>query len=248
MSISGETTVKPFLILSAITATTLLTAASAQADRREFVWTYQTLMQVPDAYELELYQTTRVDETNSWEYRIEIEHGLSPRWDISVYQIFTQAEGESFTWDAVQFRTRYRLSEPGTVPFDPILYLEYNRKIDFDRQNKLEAKVLFGEDTERWSVAVNPVYEFFWAPGDPVHEIGLEAGVSYELKPNRFGIGLESTTRHEFVSDAKDETGSYFGPTMSFASGGIYYTLGYAWGLTDTSNDARVRFLMGIAL
>ncbi len=239
---------KNSLFLAAAAAALTLIANSAHADRREFVWTYQTLMQVPDAYELELYQTTRIDETNSWEYRIEIEHGLSPRWDMSIYQIFAQNEDEALRWDAFQLRTRYRLTEPGSTPLDPILYLEYNRKLDFDRQNKFEAKVLLGEDTERWSVAVNPVYEFFWAPGDPVHEIGLDAGVSYELTPNRFGIGLESTTRHEFVPDAEDETGSYFGPTVSFASGGIYYTLGYAWGLTDSSNDARIRFLMGIAL
>lgn len=225
----------------------LVAAPALKADRRKFVWTYQTAMQAPGAYELEFYQTTRVDETNSWEYRIEIEHGITPRFDMSFYQIFAQKEGEAFTWDAFQVRTRYRFADPGQLFMDPVLYLEYRRKIDLTSQNKLEGKLLLGHDIDRWSFAVNPIYEFFWAPGDPVHEIGLDVGLAYELSYS-FALGVESTSRHEFLKDEEDETGSYFGPTVSFASGGIYYSVGYAWGLTDDSNDARVRFIMGIGL
>jgi hypothetical protein len=230
------------MILAAIALT-----SAANADHRKYVWTYQYGTLPPDAAELEFYQTTKLDETNSWEYRIEIEHGLTPDWDMSVYQIFAQKEGESFKWDAVQVRTRYRLAPYGQFFMDPLLYLEYRRKVDLKQQNKFEAKLILAKDAERVNVALNPVYEFFWAPGEPKHEIGIDVGISYSPSL-KYSIGLESTTRHEIVKNGNNETGSYLGPTVSFASGPIWYTFGFAWGLTDSSNDARARFLMGVEL
>jgi hypothetical protein len=225
----------------------LLAAPSTFADRRKFVWSYQYGTIAPGNAELEFYQTTKLDRTDSWEYRIEVEHGLSPRWDLAVYQIFSQKQGESFKWDAVQVRARYRLAEPGVMLLDPLLYLEYRRKIDLQRQNKAEVKLILSRNFDRFALAVNPVYEFFWAPGDPVHELGLDVGLAYEPSM-RFTIGVESTTRIKYLKDADNTTGSYLGPTFSYSSGGMFYTLGYAWGLTDDSNDARVRFIMGIEL
>ncbi len=225
----------------------VLAVPSSFADRRKYVWTYGTAIMSPDESELEFYQTTRIDNANSWEYRIELEHGISSRADMSVYQIFTQADGGSLKWDAFQLRTRYRLAEPGKVKFDPVLYLEYNRKVDLSKQNKLEGKLLLAEDFNKVNLAINPVYEFFWAPGDPIHEFGLDVGLAYELT-YKFTIALESTSRYEILKDEDNETSSYFGPTISFATGSVYYTAGYAWGLTDDSNDARVRFILGAHL
>lgn len=225
----------------------VLAVPSGFADRRKYVWTYGTGIMSPDESELEFYQTTRIDNANSWEYRIELEHGISPRADMSIYQIFTQADGGSFKWDAFQIRTRYRLAEPDKVAFDPVLYLEYNRKLDLKRQNKLEGKLLLAKDFDKVNLAINPVYEFFWAPGDPVHEVGLDVGLSYELS-YKLTLAVESTTRYEMLKNLEDETSSYFGPTLSFATGSVYYTVGYAWGLTDDSNDARARFILGAHL
>lgn len=233
--------------LMILTITTLFICPNLMADRRKYVWTYQYATIAPGAAELELYQTTKIAETDSWEYRLEIEHGLTPRWDVSVYQIFTQKENEPFKWDAFQIRTRYRLAEQGRFSLDPLIYLEYNRKLDLKKQNKLEAKLILGKDLEKVNVAFNPVYEFFWAPGDPIHEIGLDVGLSYE--PSfKYAIGIESTSRTKYIKNSERVNSSYLGPTFSFASGPVYYTVGYAWGLTDGSDDARVRFIMGVNL
>ena len=221
--------------------------STSNADRRKYVWTYQYAMMAPDAAELEFYQTTRLDDSNAWEYRIEIEHGLSHHWDVSLYQIFAQTEGGAFKWDAVQVRTRYRIADPGKFFLDPMLYLEYRRKIETSKQNKLEGKLLLARDFDRVNVAINPVYEFFWAPGEPVHELGMDIGLSYELS-YKFSFGIESTSRYEMIKDAENETFSYFGPTISYSSGPIWYTFGYAFGLTDESDDARARLLVGVHL
>lgn len=235
---------KKLLMLSLIL---LMAAPSAFADRRKYAWTYQYGTIATDATELEMYQTTKIDKTDSWEYRLEIEHGLSPKWDMSIYQIFAQKEGESFKWDAFQVRTRYRLAEPGKFFLDPLLYMEYRRKIDLKSQNKAEVKIILSRDFDRVNFAINPLYEFFWAPGDPIHEFGADAGISYEAS-YKFSLGLEATTRYEILKDEENEHSFYIGPTVSFASGTVFYTVGYKWGVTDDSNDARVRFLMGIGL
>jgi hypothetical protein len=195
--------------------------------------------------EVEFYQTTKLKETDDWEYRFEIENGLTDYWDVSVYQIFKQSEGGPITWDAVQFRTRYRLGEEGQYLLDPLLYLEYNRRTDSKKPNKLEGKVILAKTVSKFNFAMNPVYEYFFAPGGE-HELGFDAGCSWQFHP-RFILGVESTSRFEFEDD-EVEIGSYVGPTVSFASGNWWYSIGAAMGITKESDDARIRFLMGIGL
>lgn len=234
------------LTLTLILAT-LLATPSAMADRRKYVWGYQFATVPAEATEIEFYQTTKVSETDSWEYRIEIEHGITPRFDIAVYQIFAQKQSQSFKWDAFQVRARYKLAAPGQFPLNPLLYLEYNRKIELGRQNKLETKLILGRNFDRVNFAINPVWELFWAPGDPNHEIGVDAGLSYEFS-YKFSLGAEFTTRNEFIRAADDELSAYVGPTASYAPGRMFYTVGVKWGFTDESDDARIRFIMGIEI
>ena len=215
------------------------------ADRRNYVWTYQYVTIPKNVTELEFYQTTKMRATDDWEYRIEVEHGLTDYWDFSVYQIFSQEQDASMKWDAVQFRTRYRLGEEGQFFFDPLLYFEYNRKIDLKKKNKFETKLILAKTMTKFNLAINPVYELFAAP-DIEHEAGLDVGFSYEFSPKVI-LGVESTSRIEFEDD-ETEVGSYFGPTVSFASGHWWYAIGAAWGITEDSDDVRVRFLMGIQL
>ncbi len=228
----------------------LFAMPSVMADRRKYVWTYQYSTVAPDAAEIEFYQTTKIkpDNPDSWEYRIEVEHGLTPNWDMALYQIFAQTEGGNLMWDAFQFRVRGKLAQPGKLFMDPLIYLEYRRKVGESKQNKLEAKLILARDFDRVNLSLNPVYEFFWAPGATrKQEIGLDAGISYELN-YKFSIGLESTTRIEYIDGKDTETGSYFGPSMSFATGDIFYSVGYGFGITDDSDDGRVRLIMGVGL
>lgn len=215
------------------------------ADRRSYVWTYQYLTMPKGETEMELYQTTKLNVKDEWEFRLEIEHGLTNNWDFSIYQIFKQQEGKAFLWDAVQARTRYRLGEEGLWLVDPLLYLEYNRKIDLKAPNKLEAKLILAKTASQFNLALNPVYNYYFAPGSK-HELGLDAGTSWEFHP-AVSVGAESTTRTKF-EDGESETSSYLGPTISLASGKWWYSIGVALGITDRSDDARVRFLMGVGL
>lgn len=224
----------------------LILAGSALADRRKQAFTYGYSPSEPGMTELELYQTTQLADPTKWEFRFELEHGLSDKLSFAFYQIFQQTEGSSFTWDAVQFRTIYQLSAPGRLPLNLAWYLEYVRPIDLKEQNELETKIIAGRDFGKLSLALNPVYAISWAPGEPSHEIGLDAAVSTELSYS-FTLGAEVLSRAEFVNSETEKT-LYAGPTMSFAKGKVYYTFSYVWGLTDESDDARARFLIGIEL
>ena len=229
-------------ILAALTIIAIYT--SAYADRRNYVWTYQYITMPKGVTEMEFYQTTKFRDTDLWEYWVEIEQGLTERWDFSVYQIFKQSERGALSWDAVKFRTRYRFGEEGMYLLDPLLYLEYKRKIDSQKQNKFEGKLILAKTVSRFNLAINPVYEFYFAP-DSKHEVGLDVGMSWEFHP-AFILGVESTSRIEF--EETTSVGSYLGPTLSFASGQWWYSIGAVLGLTADSDVARVRFLMGVAL
>jgi hypothetical protein len=89
------------------------------------------------------------------------------------------------------------------------------------------------------NIAVNPLYEIYL---NYKQEVGLDAGISWELDP-KLVLGLESTSRINIYKDGSTKSGSYFGPTVSVASGGWWYTAGAALGLTDDSDPARVRSL-----
>ena len=236
-----------------LTVIILLLAISAHADRRKYIWTYQTTTMSPGDAEFEFYQTTKVNEgaPDKWEYYIEVEQGISPKFDFSFYQIFTQTQGESVKWDAFQVRTRYRFGLPGEIAFDPVLYIEYRRKINNSPgRNKFETKLLVGKDIEKINISANPVFEYLWASGyDSYKEVGLDAAISY-APTYKFSIGLESTSRQYYYSDdlLDDKFKSSFGPTVSFASGDNYYSLGVAFGLNDNADDTMIRFLMGIGI
>lgn len=225
---------------------------SARADRRNFVWTYQYQTMPEGGTELEFYQTLKLNQTpdklDRWELQLEVEHGLSTRWDFSVYQIFSQAEGGQLGWDAVQFRTRYRIGEEGQYPLDPLLYFEYQRPLETERPNQYELKLILAKTVAPWLISLNPVYELKSGPGSE-HEIGLDMGGACEFSP-RISAGLESSTRIEFENGER-ETQSFFGPTISLASGAWWYSIGAGMRVSEEHpglESTRLRLLMGLGL
>ncbi len=242
-----------FTKLLLLVLTIVMAVPSVQADRRKYAWTYQTTTLAPDATEFEFYSTGKQNSgtADSWEYRIEVEQGITPKFDFSVYQIFTQTEGASLKWSSFQFRSRYRFGLAGELSLDPVLYLEYRRKLDNQSgQNKLEGKLLLGKDFDKTNISINPVYEYMWASGyDSYQEIGIDAGFSYS--PSfKLSLGIESSSRNVFYSDVnkEDKFETSLGPTISISSGHTYYTFGVLFGLNDKSDDTRFRLLMGIGL
>jgi hypothetical protein len=230
-----------------VMVTGLLHSVPASADRRSYVWTYDYQTKTPGEVELEHYLTSltpdarRPGET-SWEHRIELEIGLTDRWDFSIYQIFSQPVGGGFRYDAFQLRSRVRLGESGMWPVDPLLYFEYRRPSDLTAPNKLEGKLVMARDFGRVNLALNLIEEVKFAPGSE-WKTGYSAGVSFEPRPV-VKIGAE------LFGDLATEGAEahYLGPTVSLAKDQWFYAIGVGFGLNHSSNDLRARAILGVGL
>jgi len=238
------------LSTSRLAAVALLLAGTvftAHADRRPYVWTYGYHTMPPGGTELEHYLTSKTGDLDnvgetSWEHRIELEAGLTERWDVSLYQIFQQPAEGGFRYDSFQIRTRYRIGESGLRPVDPLLYFEYRRPRDLTLPNKLEGKLILARDVRRFNLALNLIEEVKFAPGT-VWETGYAFGASFEPHPV-IRVGAEIFGKLVVDGDLPH----YAGPTLSIARGGWFYTVGLGFGLNDHSSDLQARAILGLDL
>ena len=227
----------------------LAAASSARADRRSYLWSYGYMTTPPGEMELEYYVTSETPDSKlpgqtDWEHRLELEAGLTDRFDFAVYQIFSQPADGAFHYDAFQFRTRYRLGEPGQWVVDPLIYLEYRRPSALTLPNELEAKLILSRDFERVNAVVNLIEEIAFAPGSEA-ETEYSAGLSFEAHPVvHLGVELFG----DLATPEDDPKAHFFGPTISLARDRWYYTVGVAMGLNKDSDDVRARAILGIGL
>ncbi|MDI6782515.1 MAG: hypothetical protein QME64_00270 [bacterium] len=195
--------------------------------------------------ELEYYTTVEIPDlsvthTNTWKHWFELEYGLTDRWDISMYQMFSQKNSDSdsaFDYDGMKLRTRYRLGEKGQWFVEPLLYLEYIRESDLDNPHILEGKIVFARDFGRVNISYNQIIEqALEEDAETEHEFAF--GMSYEFTP-RLKSGIESKGN---FNDNK----YYLGPTISFAATKVWWTIGALWGVNERSTDMQFRSILGI--
>lgn len=217
---------------------------AAFADRRSYVWTYEYLTMPQGETEAEYYFTmensdsSAFTETTKFKHWVELEQGLSDHWDFSIYQTFVQNPEEPLKYEGLKLRTRYRFSERGVLPVDPLIYLEYIRVFE-EPEDKIEGKLILAKDIWKFNISLNLVGELEKKGGEEWEdEEKVLVGVFFEPTP-AIKIGGE----YEIA-----EKKAYLGPTLSFASGENWTTLGVRWGLTEKSRDFDLRLLIGIGL
>src|SRR5260221_10342239 len=128
-------------------ALALLAAPAALADRRDFVRAYQVATQPKGNLEFELWNDLVAPSTGGLDaaestHRVELEYGLTDRWDLALYHVFTQAPPGPFHFDSWRLETRYRLAEKGEWPIDVMLYLELERPAAFTEAAETEEKLI----------------------------------------------------------------------------------------------------------
>jgi hypothetical protein len=223
---------------------TFMFIGTVWADRRSYVWTYEYLTVPQGETELEYYFTLQNKDgsnfraTTNFQQWIELEHGLTDHWDISLYQMFVQEPYEHLKYEGFKLRTRYRFSERGGLPVDPLIYLEYIRFFE-ELEDKIEAKLILARDIWKINISLNLVGELEKKGGEEWEdEEKALIGVSFEPTPAMKLGGEYEVSEHK----------AYLGPTVSFASGENWITLGAKWGLTERARDLDVRLLIGIGL
>ena len=216
------------------------------ADKRSYVWTYEYQTMEAGEVELEHYLTLSTplpdsfENVTSTEHNIEIEVGMTDRFDFSIYQVIKQAPESSLQYSGYKLRFRYRLGEKGDYLMDPLIYFEYKGKPDFS-EHGYEGKLILAKDFGNINLSINPVIEYEYENSEWESELKYNTGISYRLN-GILKIGLEARG---------GENGHYVGPVISHGTGKAWIALGSAFALTEIKNDKpemMIRMILGINL
>ncbi len=213
------------------------------ADWRSYVWTYEYQTVDRGDAELESYFTLSTPEIDRMEgitttdFQLELEVGMTERYDFSIYQIFEQAPEGSLRYKGYKLRSRYRFGEKGRYPLDPLIYVEYKGKPDFS-EHGIELKLILAKDIGATNIALNPILEFErdgeWEV-EPEYAVGITRRISDLLK-----FGLEAKG---------GESGHYIGPVISHGRDDLWVSLGSAIKLGDVDEgkpEFQIRLLMAV--
>lgn len=240
-----------------ITAALAALSTTAAADRRSFTRTYEYMTMPEGQTEVELYSTWNratwddgSPEANS--LQLEIEHGLTERWDISLYHVFSQVSGGAastgMTLSEIKLRSRYRFAERGELPVDVVAYGELVRAFGASAY-EAEAKAILARDFGKVTVAANLIAAVEFGADVPETELenGYAIGVTYEATPT-WKIGAE--TWADFELTELDETyRTWAGPAVSWApTANLWVTTTAGFGLNDRADKVSVRGIIGMSL
>jgi hypothetical protein len=239
-----------------VTCSTLILAFSstAHADLRSFTETYEFSTVPEGRTAIELWHTQgrntwNADTPQTFEQIVEIEHGITDKWDIAMYSVFEQTSGDAMTAEPFHFselklETRYKLADRGELPVDTLLYLEGAKHFG-ESAYDLEGKVILARDFDRLTAAVNAIAEVQFGKDVPETELelGAAAGLTFQVHP-KLRIGGEAYGTYE-----EEELAVAAGPAISIAAASNFWiavTAGF--GLTDEAEAFRVRAIIGIEL
>lgn len=225
----------------------MASARGVHADARSYVWTYEYMTMPEGAAEVEYYLTLKVPNTSesevgSWQHQVEFEYGITPRWDLSLYQIWQEtrtADEADFDYEGLKLRTRYRLLEKGALPVDVLFYGEIERPSDVEEENVGEAKLVLAREVGRFDFSYNQIIERALSrSGEAEHKYA--AGIGYEVKEG-VHAGIESTGNYT-------ESAFSLGPTVAFARQRVFLALGALAGLNEEAPDIQARLIIGVGL
>lgn len=223
----------------------LLFSSYIFSDQRLFVWTYQPMIEEPGEYEMEIYTTLREpeksdNEKNLWEHQVEFEFGISDKFDMSLYQVFEE-KNNAFNFKGIKLRGRFQPYERGIKLLDFVAYLEYFKNKNFDKEDKIEAKAIFGKRYGSFEWALNLTAEYKSSPVEEFEYI-LNFAITKKIIKN-INLGIEDFGIYE-----EEEKSYYLGPTISIGEHQFWGSFNFSFGLNDEGDYARARFIIGINL
>jgi hypothetical protein len=235
------------------------TTFSATADERFFTYVYESDVLPEGKWEFEQWLTYRKGypggdrnfNQHIWDFREEIEYGLTERLTVAGYlnfrydQLVARDEGledeNTFDFKGVSAELKYQVLNPITKPVGLALYFEptYN-----GNEQELEYKLLLSKNLgDRWVLAANATYEQEWEheEGETQKESVLEftAGAAYRFTPH-WSVGLEG--RYHSVHEGlglNDHlgTGWFLGPNVHYGSSKWWATLTVLPQITGNPDD-----------
>ena len=232
-----------FLLVAVLAALT----RTAHADERFFTYVYESEVLPKGKWEFEQWLTYRKGfpdgdrnfNQHLWDFREEIEYGVTERLSAAMYlnfrnnQFVARTAGfqdtSEFSFNGVSAEFKYQLLNPNKQPVGLALYFEptYN-----GNEQELEYKVLLSKNLgDNWVLAANAVYEQEWGHegGMTEREATLEftAGAAYRLTPH-WAVGLEGRYHSVYEGFGLDDhlgTGWFVGPNVHYGSSKWWATL-----------------------
>src|SRR6266487_3509741 len=228
------------ILLVAWLLTSFLTA---RADERLFTYVQEAEVLPKGGLEFEQWLTHRRSKADGvfarWDFREELEYGLTDRFTVAGYLNFrnTHSEGvtgrtdeSSFEFEGISNELKYQGLNPNTKPLGLLLYGEatYNGD-EFELEEKL---VLQKNFAEKWVAAFNVTLEQEWAFTSSATEeeltLELTAGLAYKIKSN-WSVGIEGRNHRVFAPGfnfGNQEANAWFvGPNVHYARGPWWATL-----------------------
>jgi hypothetical protein len=248
--------IRNIAMTAAVALTLALVPAAARADRRYYGETYTASIAPRGSLDLELWSTFHDSPRDGsapalWRHQVELETGITDRWDVALYNIARQIQGQNLEYEAVKVETRYRLSEPGAWFVDPVLYFEVRKEFVDDRPLAIEEKLILSKDVGRLNMAVNLAAEQEFIPGGNVeHDFEWAGGTSWEIVP-AFRVGAEvfgTVIRTDEDGVINVVSQAWAGPAVSIAWGKAWLVLAAGAGLNDASERVRVRAIFSYQL
>ena len=204
--------------------------------------------------EVELYNDMNFAEadnagTYNSKHQVELEYGLTNRFQLSYYEVYTWNRPQDWERDAFKIEAKYRFAEAGKWPLDVALYTEYENP-NGPRQahsDVLENKLILSKTIGRFAAVANVVFEKPLNNGEPwAYE--YTAGASFALTP-RTRLGLEVKQglgdSKEFHFDSTEPL--YLIPTITFKpTKHVEVIAGPAFGLTRVSDDLQLRSIVEV--
>jgi hypothetical protein len=239
------------LIVVALALAAVPTAS--RADRRYYGETYNASTAPRGSLDVELWSTYYEPPKDAsgaaglWRHQLELETGITDRWDVAVYCVARQVHGEDLEFEAVKLESRFALAAPGTWFVDPVVYVELQKTFIEDEPFSVEEKVILAKDVGRLNVSLNLAGEQEFVGGDVQPEWSYALGSSWEIVP-AFRVGAEvfGDRAKEEVSPGVERTESqaWAGPAVSIAVARSWLVLAAGFGLNDESDAFRARAIL----
>src|SRR5689334_16652529 len=144
---------KSLLFVAVCLAPSLL-ANDALADRRAYGVTYEAVTAPKGELDLESWSTVAPagevpggPSSRGFRQMLELEYGITDHWDVALYNMLDITSGDTESgYAGLKLETRYRPSDRGEWPIDPVLYLEFQQLFRGDADQKYEAKLILAKD------------------------------------------------------------------------------------------------------
>jgi hypothetical protein len=225
----------------------------AHADLRSFTHTYEYSTVPEGRTAVELWHTEgrltwHKDTPQFYEQIVEIEHGITDKWDFAFYTVFDQTSAglmsEPFHLGEVKLETRYRFADRGEWPVDTLVYLELSKAFG-ESLYEIEGKVIVARDFDKITVAANAITEIQVGhdAAETEPELGFAVGATYQAHP-KLRLGAETWGQIE-----EEELYLSAGPAVSWAAASNFWiALTAGFGLTDEAEKFTMRGIIGIEL